>query len=290
MSIDRGDHQAWASQDVTGLTYFNKHGDASGDALLQLAADTGVETAKDHPGVNFYHVHGDETFAGGPNVKALEAYNKDYAERLAKKVLTIESTDGTIYEVKGIQLNHGVAQDFRQADIEMQGRKGDVPLENPQQFSKEARKQRGEGPAQKGELAPGTTITPIGEPRVSTGVGTTTSQSELQDTQREVKPTVRQKNSQPVAAKDLLSSYKVPQSKTTQTQDLANQYKMKQETVDRLVSQYGIDKISALAQEVYKSGTARDVNAVVASEANKRWGKPTVTAKPEVAPTVAPEV
>jgi len=106
---------------------------------------------------------------------------------------------------------------------------------------------------------------------------------EMQNLQRDIA------NRQPYTAQvestqQLLDNYKIPEQNTqnqqalseakVQAQDIANLYKMDPATAQRLIEDYGYANVAALAQEVSKSGTARSVDAVVVSEAVKRWGKP----------------
>jgi len=89
-----------------------------------------------------------------------------------------------------------------------------------------------------------------------------------------------QEQAAPQATSNLLQGYQLP-TQTTQTdiqaqvQDITTQFpKMSPQTTNRLVQQYGYSRVIGLVSEVQKSGTAKNLEAVVTSEAQKRFGKP----------------
>ena len=123
---------------------------------------------------------------------------------------------------------------------------------------------------------------PVQQPQVTQPMNEADTQ-QLQNTQREITRS-QPLSGQPESISQLLQNKQIPQENVAnqqalgeakvQAQDLANLYKMDPATAQRLIENYGYANVAALAQEVSKSGTARSVDAVVVSEAVKRWGKP----------------
>jgi hypothetical protein len=132
---------------------------------------------------------------------------------------------------------------------------------------------------------------PVQQPQVTQPMSEVDTQ-QLQNTQADITRN-QPLSGQPESASDLLNRYKVPEQNTqaqqalgeaqVQAQDLVSLYKLDPSTAQRLVNDYGYDKVAALAQEVSKSGTARNISAVVVSEAQKRWGKPKQMSDAELA-------
>lgn len=132
--------------------------------------------------------------------------------------------------------------------------------------------------------APQAPVQPVQQPQVTQPtVMSEADTQQLQNTQREITRS-QPLSGQPESISQLLQNKQIPQENVAnqqalgeakvQAQDLANLYKMDPTTVQRLIEDYGYANVAALAQEVSKSGTARSVDAVVVSEAVKRWGKP----------------
>jgi len=132
---------------------------------------------------------------------------------------------------------------------------------------------------------------PVQQPQVTQPMSEVDTQ-QLQNTQADITRN-QPLSGQPESASDLLNRYKVPEQNTqaqqalgeaqVQAQDLVNLYKLDPSTAQRLVNDYGYYKVAGLAQEVSKSGTARNISAVVVSEAQKRWGKPKQMSDAELA-------
>lgn len=130
---------------------------------------------------------------------------------------------------------------------------------------------------------------PVQQPQVTQPMSEVDTQ-QLQNTQADITRN-QPLSGQPESASDLLNRYKVPEQNTqsqqalgeaqVQAQDLVSLYKLDPSTAQRLINDYGYDKVAGLAQEVSKSGTAKNVSAVVVSEAQKRWGKPRNQMTPE---------
>lgn len=127
-------------------------------------------------------------------------------------------------------------------------------------------------------------VQPVQQPQVTQPtVMSEADTQQLQNTQREITRS-QPLSGQPESIAQLLQNKQIPQENVAnqqalgeakvQAQDLANLYKMDPATAQRLIENYGYANVAALAQEVSKSGTAKSVDAVVVSEAVKRWGKP----------------
>jgi len=103
----------------------------------------------------------------------------------------------------------------------------------------------------------------------------------LEQTQQQVEQRQARQAAGPQSTANLLENYNLPTQQTQQTDinaqvnDLNTQFpKISKPAANRLIQQYGYSRIIGLVSEVQKSGTARNLEAVVTSEAKKRFGAP----------------
>jgi hypothetical protein len=95
-----------------------------------------------------------------------------------------------------------------------------------------------------------------------------------------------QEQAAPQPTSDLMQGYQLPTQRTQtdlqgQVQDITTQFpKISPNAANRLVQQYGYDKVIAVTSEVQKSGTAKNLEAVVTSELQKRFGESNVQIAP----------
>ncbi len=115
----------------------------------------------------------------------------------------------------------------------------------------------------------------------------TQQERQIEQQQRQIEQqNIAQQQAAPTATSDLLQGYQLPSQRTQtdlqgQIQDITTQFpKISPEAANRLIQQYDYPTVIGVASEIQKSGTAKNLEAVLTSELQKRFGKSNVQVAP----------